>query len=132
MEIVPVKLIYIAKVQDHDMKVIVQYFKIHKSFEFYFEDKMISSKVIQNEDGALYQKDDVIIEEMIKEYCKNNPGPLADIFTKHTKKVRLKSKELDVIVQDGYLDLYANFLVKKELYTVNVWTNDKTAKFSCQ
>lgn len=132
MEIVPVKLIYIACVQEHDLKVTVQYFKIHKSFEFYFGDKMVSSKVVQNDSNLLYQKDDIIIEEMIKEYCKNNQGPLADIFAKHSKMVKLKSKEVDVIVKDGYLDLHANFLVKKDLYNVNVWTMDKSVKFSCE
>lgn len=132
MEIIPAKLVYKACVQEHDLKVIVQYFKIHKSFEFYFENKMVSSKVVRNEDHSLYQKDDVIIEQMIKEYCKNNSGPLSDIFSKYSKKVRLKSKEVAVTVQDGYLELYANFLVQKDLYTVNVWTVDKSVNFSCQ
>lgn len=132
MDFIPVKLIYIANIQGHDLNVTVQYFKAHKSFDFYFQDKKISSKIIKSEGEALYQKDDVIIDEMIKEYCKNNKGLFTDIFSKHADKVRLKSKEVDAIIREGFIEMNVNFIVKKSLYSITACTNDKSGKFSCQ
>lgn len=132
MEFIPVKMIYTAIVQGHTLVAQVHYFESYRSFDFFFNDKSVSSKVIQNDEGTIYKKDDEAIDEMIKEYCKNNKDLFTDIFVRHADKVKLKSKEVEVILREGFIEMTVNFLVKKNKYIVTANTKDDENKFICE
>lgn len=133
MDFIPTSVRYTAAIQNRELHVDVLYSESKKEYIFYFESNKIASRAIPNDDlDALNQKDDLIIDLMIREYCKINRGVIADIFAHHADKVRLKSKEIDMIVREGIIELKVHFLVKKNFYNITVSKMDDTGKFSCE
>lgn len=130
MNLIPVKMKYTADVKGHALCVNVEYFELYRIFDFYFDNKKVSSKTVQNSSDTLYQNDDVKINEMIKEYCENKKDIFTDIFVRHADSVKLISKELQLKILDGFVELIVDVIVKENLYNISTHTKDNTGKFT--
>lgn len=132
MEFVPVKMIYTAVVQGHSLCARVHYFESYRVFDFYFNENNIASRTVHNDEGVVYQKDDETITDMIRDYCSKNNNLFKDIFVRHSDKVKLVSKEVEVIISEGFVEMTVNVVIRKGKYVVTATTSDDDNKLICE
>ena len=82
----PLKMEYLFQINEHTMKASAEHLELARRFTFYFDDKIVSEKAVPA--GEFYTDDDCI-SELVENYCKNKSGVYADLFSRHSDKVKL-------------------------------------------
>lgn len=127
MEIVPIKQEYIFTVLNHTMHAVAEHKNDKRYLSYYFDDKLVAQKEIE---GGDYYTDDDCICEVVDDYRKNNKGVYADLFNRHTDKIQLTTKLLEVNLVNSGIIINAKVKIVKEYYEIELATESGEDKFS--
>lgn len=117
VKIIPLLVIYNLKIANHTMKAAVEHLELARRIDFFFDDKLVSEKVIP---AGGFLTDDDCISDIIEEYCKHNVGVYVDILKNHRDKLHLTSKVLSFVVENSGIKLLADVVVEKTKYYFSV------------
>lgn len=127
MNIIPVKQEYIFSVMNHTMRAVVMHEKDKRNLQYYFDEKLVASKVIE---GGEYYTDDDCIREVVDDYRKNNTGVYADLFNRHTDKIFLTEKLLEVNLENFGIIIHSKVKVIKDYYEIELATDNGDNQFT--
>ena len=113
----PLKMEYLFQINEHTMKASAEHLELARRFTFYFDDKIVSEKAVPA--GDFYTDDDCI-SELVENYCKNKSGVYADLFSRHSDKVKLVAKKLDFQIENCGIKMMAHICIEKEKYHIEV------------
>lgn len=127
MEIVPIKQEYNFSVMNHTMRAVVEHTKDRRNLSYYFDDKLVAKK---EQAGGEYFTDDECICGVIDDYRKNNSGVYVDLFNRHTEKILLTSKTLEVDLINSGIVIKAKVKIVKDFYELELATDNGNNQFS--
>ena len=127
MEIKPIKQEYILSVMKHTMRAIVEHKNDKRFLSYYFDDKLVATR---ERAGGEYYTDDDCIREVVDDYRKNNTGVYADLFNRHTDKIFLEAKILEVELVNNGIVLKAKVKIIKDFYEIELATDNGNNQFS--
>ena len=127
MEIVPIKQEYDFSIMQHTMRAVAEHTQRERKISYYFDKKLVSSKILP---AGSYLTDDDYIREIVENYSKNNTGVYADIFKRHSDKVLLTAKTLDVDLVNNGIVIRAHVKVEKEYYNIELSTDSGENMFA--
>lgn len=122
----PIKVEYYLEIMKHSMKASANHHGDKREVKFFFDDKLVSTKVVP--EGDLLSDDDCI-SEIVENYCKNNVGVYADIFKRHSDKVSLVAKTVEVALDLYGIEVFVHVTVEKERYIVELTANNGDDRF---
>lgn len=127
MEIIPIRQEYIFSVMKHTMRAVAEHKDDKRYLSYYFDDKHVATK---EREGGEYYTDDDCIREVIDEYRKNNKGVYADLFNRHTDKIALECKRLEVNLVNNGIIIKAKVKIVKDYYEIELATDNGNNRFS--
>lgn len=127
MEIVPIKQEYIFSVMNHRMRAVAEHTKEKRYLSYYFDDKLVAKK---EKAGGEYYTDDECIREVVDDYRKNNTGVYADLFNRHTDKIFLEAKTIEVDLVNNGIVIKAKVKIVKDFYEIELATDNGNNQFS--
>lgn len=126
-KMIPVKVEYLFSMKNHYMKAVAEHLESERQFSFYFDEKVVSEKIIPSGD---FLTDDDCIRDMVENYCKDHTGIYADLFKRHSDKVHLVSKTIDYVIESFGINLETHVVVEKGKYHFEVNDNNGEDVFS--
>lgn len=127
MEIIPIRQEYIFSIMNHTMRAVAEHISSVRKLSYYFDDKLVADKVIPG--GTIYTDDDCI-REVVDDYRKNNSGVYADLFNRHTDKITLTSKLLDVDLVNSGIVIHGKVKISKDYYDIELSTDNGENQFT--
>lgn len=127
MLIIPIKQEYTFSVMSHTMRAVVEHKNDRRYLNYYFDNKLVS---VKEREGGDYYTDDDCICEVIDEYRKNNTGVYADLFNRHTDKILLESKFLEVSLVNNGIVINAKVKIVKSCYEIELATDNGDNHFN--
>lgn len=127
MDIIPVRQEYNFSVTTHTMKAVAEHIENKRHLNYYFDEKLVASKVIE---GGDYYTDDDCITEVVEDYRKNNKDVYADLFNRHIDKIALTSKSLEVKLVNFGIVINAKVKIVKDYYEIELNTEDEENCFN--
>lgn len=122
-----IRIDYILKVKEHVLKAIVEHLENARKITFYFDEKTISEKLIPLGD---FFTDDECISDLVRKYCENQNDMYADLFNNHSDNVRLVAKNLDFLIDNYGIKMYAHVHVENEKYHIEVKGGNEVDSFA--
>ena len=127
MEIVPRRQEYVFSVMKHTMRAVVEHEKDKRNLSYYFDEKLVATKVTE---GGEYYTDDDCIREVVDDYRKNNTGVYADLFNRHSDKIFLNEKHLEVDLVNYGIVIKSKVKIVKDYYEIELATDNGDNYFS--
>lgn len=126
-KMIPIKVEYDFCMQNHRMKAVAEHLELARKFTFCFDGKVVSEKTVSSGD---FLTDDDCIRDLVENYCKDHTGAYADLFKRHSDKVRLVSKTIDFVIESFGTNLQTHVTVEKGKYSFKVNENNGDDVFS--
>ena len=120
-KMIPIKVEYDFFMKNHRMKAVAEHLELERKFTFYFDEKVVSEKIVSS--GDLLTDDDCI-RDLVENYCKDHTGAYADLFKNHSDKVYLVSKTIDLMIENFGINLQTHVTVEKGKYCFKVNENN--------
>ena len=127
IKMIPIKVEYDFCMQNHRMKAVAEHLELTRKFTFYFDEKVVSEKIVPSGD---FLTDDDCIRDLVENYCKDHTGAYADLFKRHSDKVHLVSKTIDFVIESFGTNLQTHVTVEKGKYFFKVNENNGDDVFS--
>lgn len=127
MNIIPVRQEYVFVVLKHTMRAVAEHKNDKRYLSYYFDEKLVATKELT---GGDYYTDDDCICEVIDNYRKSNTGVYADLFNRHTDKIFLTEKHLEVELENYGIVLKAKVKIIKDYYEIELKTDNGNNQFS--
>ncbi|MCQ2499279.1 MAG: hypothetical protein MJ133_09895 [Lachnospiraceae bacterium] len=127
MEIIPRRQEYVFSVMKHTMRAVVEHEQDKRNLSYYFDEKLVATKV---RDGGNYYTDDDCIREVVDDYRKNNTGVYADLFNRHTDKIYLTTKLLEVDLVNSGIVIRAKVKIVRDYYEIELATDNGNNQFT--
>lgn len=127
MEIKPIKQEYVFSVMNHTMRAVAEHKNDKRYLSYYFDDKLVATR---ERAGGEYYTDDDCIREVVDDYRKNNTGVYADLFNRHTDKIFLQEKLLEVELINNGIVLKAKVKIIKDYYEIELATDNGNNQFN--
>lgn len=121
MDIKPLKLEYDFSIMKHTMRAETDHTAGMREVSFFFDDKLVSK--INIEDGDILTDDDCMLD-IVHNYCRNNVGVYADILNRHSDKVFIVEKKIDVVIDNSGIEIGVKIVANKERYRFEMSTNN--------
>lgn len=125
--IIPLKIEYNFQLRNHRLRASAEHLESGRRITFFFDDKIVSERMIPAGD---FFTDDDRISELVSNYCKNQTGVYADLFTNHADQVHLLSKTLDFTIENCGIVMSAHVIVENGRYLIEVSGNNGEDAFS--
>lgn len=126
-KMIPIKVEYDFFMKNHRMKAVAEHLELERKFTFYFDEKVVSEKIVPSGD---FLTDDDCIRELVENYCKNHTGVYADLFKRHSDQVHLVSKTIEFVIESFGIHLQTYVTVEKGKYSFKVNENNGEDVFS--
>lgn len=127
MDIIPVRQEYFFSVATHTMRSVAEHIDNKRRLNYYFDEKLVVSKVI---DGGDYYTDDDCITEAVEEYRKSKKDVYSDLLNRHIDKIALTSKSLEVKLVNYGIVVNAKVNIVKDFYEIELYTDNEENCFS--
>ncbi len=127
MDIIPVRQEYLFSVAAHTMRAVAEHTDNKRRLNYYFDDKLVVTKVI---DGGDYYTDDDCITEVVEEYRKSKKDVYSDLLNRHMDKIALTSKSLEVKLVNYGIVINASVKIVKDFYELALYTDNEENHFN--
>lgn len=129
MKIIPELTEYNFEIMKHTAKAMVEHIAGVRKASYFFDDKLIGERTV--EDGGIMTDDDCIADIM-SEYCKNNKGVYADIYSKHADKIQLVNKLVHLKIDSGAFVVDFSAKCEKGVFTFSITTSSGRDRIVCR
>lgn len=127
MEIVPLRQEYIFSVTSHAMRAVVEHVEGKRKLSYFFDQKLVQTRWIE---GGAYYTDDDCIREVVDEYRKSKTDVYADLLNRHTDKILLVTKLIEVDLVNYGIVLRTKVKIVKDYYELELFTEGGENQFS--
>lgn len=125
--IIPIKSEYNFEIKNHHMKAVSDHLEDGRKITYYFDDKLISEKIVP---GGDFLTDDDWIRQLVENFCDNQKGVYVDLFRNHSDRVYLTSKMFHFWIESFGIKMLINATIEKNNYHICINANDGDAVFS--